>query len=857
MKLLPILRLAGRYIRRRLLQSVLFVLGVALGVAMVIAIDLANGSAQRAFELSTQSVAGKATHQIEGSPSGLPSELYHQVRIELGIRESAPIIERYVRSDDLRQPVRVLGVDNFAEAPFRDFLNEVEIQSGKDSTFDALNAFLTESGSVLISQTLANRYGFQVGDTFTIQPSATTVTLKIVGLLLTEDSTSAQAVDDLVLVDIATAQALFDMNGKITRIDLILPIDANLQPLLDRLPSGARLVSLRGNDTTLSQMTRAFEINLQALSLLALVVGAFLIYNTVMFNVVQRRPIIGTLRSLGATQRTIFTLILSEALLLGLIGTVVGIGLGAILGRGAVSIVSQSISNLYYTVNIQSVVASPFTLLKGSLIGLAISTIAAIIPSWDATRTAPAGVMRRSALEDQTRQLLPYITALAVCLNLVGLGLLFLPTRSIVVSFIALFAIVLGGALFTPILLVGVMRAITPIMSRAFGLLGRMAPRAVERSLSRTSVAVAALTIAVSVIVGVSVMISSFRSSVADWLTATLSADIYISAPQLTATQASIGFADEVVQQVASVAGVVDVSVARAVQVIDPTQPTLPPINLTAVLWDTAQERRRFAWYTAPTPNHQDALNNGQVMVSEAFAFKRGITRSNASITLLTDQGEQVFEVFGVFYDYSSDQGTVFIGLDTYRQFWNDRQVSSIAAYVAEPSQLDSVIETLKAETLAGYDLIVQSNRTLRDGVFAVFDQAFSITVALRLLATIVAFIGILSALLSLQLENTRQYGLMRAIGLTPQQLGQFTLLQTGLMGLVAGLLAVPIGMAVAAVLVFVINIRSFGWSMGFIPLPAELTQAFSVSLVAALLAGVYPAWKLSHLVTARALRAE
>jgi putative ABC transport system permease protein len=352
-------------------------------------------------------------------------------------------------------------------------------------------------------------------------------------------------------------------------------------------------------------------------------------------------------------------------------------------------------------------------------------------------------------------------------------------------------------------------------------------------------------------------MISSFRSSVADWLTATLSADIYISAPQLTATQASIGFADEIVQQVREVEGVVDVSVARAVQVVAPSQPTLPPVNLTAVLWDTAQDRRRFAWYNAPTPNHQDALDSGQVMVSEAFAFKRGITPANATLTLLTDQGERTFDIFGVFFDYSSDQGTVFMSLETYRQFWNDPQVSSIAAYVEEPSRLDSVIETLKAETLAGYDLVVQSNRTLRDGVFVVFDQAFSITVALRLLATIVAFIGILSALLSLQLENTRQYGLMRAIGLTPQQLGRFTLLQTGLMGLVAGLLAVPIGLALAAVLVFVINIRSFGWSMGFIPLPSELTQAFSVSLVAALLAGVYPAWKLGRLVTARALRAE
>ncbi|MGV2435212.1 MAG UNVERIFIED_CONTAM: cell wall metabolism sensor histidine kinase WalK [Anaerolineae bacterium] len=164
------------------------------------------------------------------------------------------------------------------------------------------------------------------------------------------------------------------------------------------------------------------------------------------------------------------------------------------MGRGAVNIVSQSISNLYYTVNIQSVVVTPLTLLKGSLIGLAISTVAALIPSWDATRTAPIGVMRRSALEDQTRQLLPYITALALCLNLVGLALLFLPTHSIVVSFAALFAIVLGAHCSPRFCWWGSCVPSPPCMSRTFGLLGRMAPRAVERSLSRTSIAVAALT---------------------------------------------------------------------------------------------------------------------------------------------------------------------------------------------------------------------------------------------------------------------------------------------------------------------------------------------------------------------------
>jgi putative ABC transport system permease protein len=604
-------------------------------------------------------------------------------------------------------------------------------------------------------------------------------------------------------------------------------------------------------------MTDAFELNLQALSLLALVVGAFLIYNTVTFNVVQRRPVIGTLRSLGMTRAQIFAFILSEALLLAVVGTVLGLALGLILGRGAVVLVSQAVNNLYLTVNVNTVSVDPFTLVKGAVIGISISGIAAAVPSWDATRTPPAGVLRRSSIEDQAIKLLPYITGAAVLLNLLGLGLLAIPTDSIVISFIALFCIVVGSALFTPGLLVVVMRLITPLTETVFGVLGRMAPRAVSRSLSRTSVAVAALTVAVSVIVGVSVMISSFRNTVSDWLDTTLRADVYISPPQLSAGRSSLGMPPDVRDLVMDVDGVEAVYGARQVNVTSPDYPDMPPVTLTAVELDPQRNTRRFVWNNAPDGDYIAALEAGRVMVSEPFAFRRDITPQNNTLRLLTDEGEQTFEIFGVFYDYSTDQGTVYMDLDVYQSHWDDRQLSSLAAYATDEAQIPAIIDTLETETLVGYDLQVQSNRALRQGVFEVFDQAFSITVALRLLATVVAFIGILSALLALQLENTRQYGLMRAIGLTPGQLRRFTLIQTGLMGLVSGLLALPIGLALAAVLVFVINIRSFGWSMAFIPLPAEMAQAFIVALAAALLAGVYPAYRLGKIVTAKALRAE
>ncbi|MBC7812449.1 MAG: ABC transporter permease, partial [Burkholderiales bacterium] len=225
-----ILKLARRYISRRLLQSVLFMIGVALGVAVVVAIDLANTSSSRAFSLSTESITGKATHQILAGPSGLSTDVYRTVRLELGLRDSAPIVEEYVRSSEESlggQPLHILGVDPFAEPPFRDYLTTVNLIGEPDpsgsSAFDALNAFIAEPNTALISGTLAERYGVSVGDTITLRPQNNTVEARVVGILQAVDETSAAAIDDLVLTDIATAQELLGRPGQLSRIDLILP----------------------------------------------------------------------------------------------------------------------------------------------------------------------------------------------------------------------------------------------------------------------------------------------------------------------------------------------------------------------------------------------------------------------------------------------------------------------------------------------------------------------------------------------------------------------------------------------------------------------------------------------------------
>lgn len=852
-------RLGLRHVNRRLFQSLLFVVGVALGVAVVIAIDLANGSASRAFALSAQSITGKATHQIVAGGAGLPSEVYRRLRVELGLIDSAPILNETVRSEALGdQPLRLLGIDPFAEPPFRDYLSNVTVLSEQGGgAFEAIQNFIAQPNTVLISQVLANRYGIQPGQTIPLQTGVMVRAVRVIGILQPQDSVSQQALDDLVLADIATAQEVTGSEGKLTRIDLILTDDgAQEDAVRAMLPAGASLVPSSTAGGALQQMTAAFEINLQALSLLAVVVGVFLIYNTVTFSVVQRRPTIGIMRSLGATKRQIFAIVIGEAFVLGVIGTVFGLGLGILMGRVTVGIVAQTISDLFFNVNVTSLTVDPFTLAKGAALGIAASLGAAIIPSLDATRTSPAGTLRRSSFEEQIVRLLPFLVLGAVGFMVLGVLLLQIPTTSLYVSFGALFCVIFGGALLTPAALVIGMRLITPLTDALFGIIGRLAPRSLVRSLSRTSVAVAALTIAISVIVGVSAMISSFRDTVSDWLDTTIAADIFIASPLLTNNQSSVDVSPDIRSLVAAVPGIARVSAARQVTAIAPDYVGMLPVNLVVVDSDISASRR-FVWVTVPSDQVQSALAAGDILVSEPFAFRRGITEQNTTLRLQTDAGVQTFRVVGVYYDYSTDQGSVFMLRSTYDRYWNDPFISQLAVFVQPNTDLQAMIDTLKRDTLRGYDLQVQSNRTLRAGVFEIFERTFTITAALQVLATLVAFIGILSALLSLQLEQTREYGVMRANGMTTGQLWRYTLLQTGLMGTTAGVLALPIGFVLSLVLIYVINVRSFGWTMQLSLPTTEFAGAFAVAVIAALLAGIYPALRLTRLLPAAALRSE
>ena len=859
----PILRLAWRHSWRRPLQSIFLIVGVAIGVAMIVAIDLANGSANRAFALGTEQITGRATHQIVGGPDGVDAVVYTRLRRELGFRLSAPVVESYVSVPQLdAQPMRLLGIDPFAEPPFRSYLGgggQPANAASIDSVGDYLSPFLVQPKTVLIGQSVADRYGLQPGQELPVRVGARQEMLTIIGLLAPSDELSRRALDGLLIVDISTAQEVLGKIGRLDRIDLILSTDAEGAAQLDEisaiLPPGVRIVRPSARTGTVEEMTAAFRLNLTALSLLALVVGMFLIYNTVSFSVVQRRPVLGILRALGVTRRELFAMILTEASYLGLIGTALGLVLGVLMGRGAVQAVTQTINDLFFVVAVRDADIPVWTLAKGALSGIGAALLAAVVPAYEATSVPPAGAMQRSDVEGKARQALPRITVAGAVLCLIGAGML-IPEWNLVVAFVGLFAVILGMALLTPGLTLLLMDGLHRLLSRRLGILTRMAPRNIVRSLSRTSVAIAALMVAVSVIIGVGVMIVSFRLTVEQWLDEILQADIFISAPALGPNRSSATLEPTLLDELTVFPAIAGFSTSREVEVAA-TMPdgTQTDVQVAAVLRDLAGEDRRYSAAVGNTAATWRAMEDGGVVVNETMANRFDL-RVGQTLQLLSDAGAQNFPIVGVTYDFDVHP-TLLMTDSIYRQYWNDRALSTIALFVEPGVSVDETVNALRRAFAGKAELLINSNRGVRRNALEVFDRTFAITVALRLLATLVAFVGILSTLMSLQLERAREIGVLRATGMTRRQLWGLTLLETGLLGTSAGLVAMPTGFILALILVYIINLRSFGWTLSLQLHAGEFTQAFLVALAAALLAGLYPAWRMGKVDPAEALRME
>ncbi|MCB1786133.1 MAG: FtsX-like permease family protein [Gammaproteobacteria bacterium] len=819
----PLLLRAGlRHLVRHRWQALLALLGIAMGVAVVLAVDLANSAARASFALSAEQLRGNATHRIVGTTGEVPEALYRRLFTTPGHPPMAPVIRLQVEVPGIGQRMQLIGLDIFAERGFRDALGDSV--RGQASLAD----WLGDPGALVVSRSAADVLGSDVGDPVVVGYQGRRQTLRL--LAIHPDRHLASR--DLLLVDIATAQALSGRPTHLSHIDLILDAAAR-DWVAERLPPDLQLVEISEQIAGIARMSGAFELNLTAMGLLALLVGVFLIFNAISLAIVQRRPLLGRLRALGVLPGEIAGLVLAEAAILGGIGTLLGVLLGIWLGNALTAIVAATVSELYYEVSVAAARPDAWLLAKATLLGMGGTLAAAWWPARDAAATPPLTTLSRAALERTTVTRVARLAAAGSLLALLGLTFAFHAPGGVISGFAGLFMLLLGAALLTPMALRGVHRVLRPLARRG---VWRMATRDLDRHLSRLGTATAALSVALAASVGVAVMVESMRGAVSSWLDDLLAADLYIAAE---------GFDDgatlppTVLDEISRLPGLAGTSLYRSRTLsLDGT-----PLRLVAAA--LAPRSRAGLQMLARVEEPWTRYDQGAVLISEPLAHRLALSAGDR-LVLPTPQGEREFPIAAVVRDYASEHGRVFMPLDRYRDLWSDPLINTLALFGDSPGPT-ALLDTARRRLSAHPGLVYTAAREIHAESMAVFDRTFRITEVLRYLSLLVAFIGVLSALMALQLERRKEYAVLRALGMTPSQIAALITLQSLLLGLLAALLAIPTGIALAWVLTDAIQVRAFGWSMALQLPPSPVLFTLVLGCTAALLASLYPAWRSSR----------
>ena len=840
-------------LRANALRSTVTLVAVALGVAIGLAIDLANATAIASFANSVNIVASRVNLQVLAIARGFDEHAIVRVQDIPGVRYASPTIEDILTvgahpGDPFSgQILRVLGIDLLRPIPGAAGSAAAAPGDVHDESDDP--SILVNGHGAFVSAQMAERWGWKRGQTIRALAGDRDVTLRIVGIMRRDTPGIDSSV---VFVDIATAQEIFGKLGRLDRIDLEVDpaqLDAVQKKVEAVIPPGARAIRPKTRTDEIGRMLQSFRLNLEALAYVALLVGMYLIYNTVAISVVQRRPEIGTVRALGATRAAVFRAFIAEGALIGVVGSLLGLAVGAVLATGAVQAVTRTVDTLYVGTHADRVLYDPVLFLKAFVLGVLASIVAAAFPAYDAATTPPAITMRAQGFERRRPRFAPR----AALAGIVVLALAYLASRAPAIDGVPVFGyisgllIIAGGSLFAPLAVEGIARLGTRFASRR-PILGLASANLAGAPL-RIAVAVASLMVAIAMMVSVAVLVASFRTTVVAWAGETLRADLFVRPLGLGDAR----FSHRVVERIAAVPGVRYADTFRAVEI--PFRGRLTNLGASDLSRIATRRPLRLLDVRDPAGLAQKLVGTTNVLVSEPFATRFGV-RAGDRIVLPTPSGATTFTVAAVYNDYSSDAGIVLVDVHTFARLFHDDSANSIAIFARPGVDLNRLRSDV-VRAVAPLQVELQTNRELRALVIAIFDRTFAITYALDVIAITIAVLGVVSTLFALVLERRREFGVLRYLGVTNGGVRATVLTEAAGIGLLGGVLGVAMGMVLALLLIFVINRQAFGWLIELHVPWAFLAETIALVVVAAIAAGLYPARVAARIRTADAVRTE
>lgn len=818
-------------------------LSVALGVALALSVHLINGSALAEFSSAVRSANGEPDLSLQGGATGLPESWLDTLAATPGVAVASPRVHAdtvLLLPGGRTHPVRVIGVDALsvmAVAP--ELLPQPAKGSGRLAMLDPRLGFANAALQGLIGQVDSS-------------PAAADWQVLARGKpwQLVAGGQVAAGGGPILVVDIAAAQAMLGQPGQLSRVDVRLQAGADAasvqRALAGQLPPGAQWLVPGDGNQRVSNLSRAYRVNLSVLALVALVVGGFLVFSVVSLAVAQRTPGLALLGVLGLGAAGRRGLVLAECAVTGVLAGLLGVALGTGMAMAALRLLAGDLGGGYFAgVAPQLQWSWPAAALCVGL-GLLASVVGGAWPAAQAARLSPA--MALKGLGGQGGQAPPVWPGLLMLVGGAGLALL-PPIEGLpVAAYAAVAAWLVGGISLLPAVvrvLLG-QRGASP----ARHALWLLALQRARHHRGTATAALAGVVASLALCVALTVMVASFRSAVTTWLDTVLPADLYVRAGQ--GAGGDVTFPDGLAQRLASVPGVARVAGMRQLQVsLSPRQPEVSV--LARDLGDDPSQQLPLVDVALPLPAGQVGLFVSEAMLSLHNA------RIGQPLTLVLPSGPVTFFARGVYRDYARQFGSVTLDEADYRRLTGDERLNDMALWLqpgAAQAPLQAAIRAVVAE-LGGAPqaLTFASTAQLKAISLQIFDRSFAVTRYLQVVAIAIGLAGVAASLSAQVLSRQREFGLLAHLGLTRSQVMRLVLLETAGWLIAGVLVGLGLGLAISAVLVHVVNPQSFHWTMPLLVPPGPVAALLGAVLLAGLGTTLLTARRAVHADAVRAVR--
>lgn len=841
-------RISLKHIRHQKNRTVIAFCGITLGVATMAAIDIVNASVLRSFEDSINHITGKAVLQVTDAESGFPEAMLERVQNVPGVEFALPVIQTTALfSDGSRRSFVILGVDALQDHQIRSYKLSDENADIPDPLL-----FLARPDSLLLTVMMAEREGIRIDQKVRVQTVQGFKTLTVRGLLDPEGPAKA-AGGDIAIMDVYAAQLAFGKEGRIDRIDVsILPgetLDGMKEKIAAALPAGYVIDTPMERSRHVELTLARFRKSMDVVGFMALLVGMYLIYNTVSISVVHRRKETGILRALGCTQRQVLGLYLVETILLSGLGSLAGIGVGVLFAQATVGVVAQSVTDFYLKTSVSGLALSHADLVIDWCLGVLASLLAALIPASAGARITPLSAIRVQPYSDSGLLLGRKIRIAAAASLLLSFAILFAYQKAEAASFIRTPAattlsgllLVLGVSLGTPTFLRGFIAVFHRFLSSRLGATGRLAGLNLQKNISRNAVAVAAVFFSITMLVSSSNMIHSTRVAFTEFIDAVTQADILVSSGHLMATGGTpnIPMPRSMIGEIEKVPGVHLAYPFRKINLNYNGRRLL----LESFDVDRSKDYSSFDMFTQGRREDMLALlpRRDNVVINEPLAARYGLKPGDA-IDLPTPDGEKRFGVAAVAVAYESDSGVIWMDIHTYRKHWKDTVVDMYEVLVKPGASVQTVREAILDRFSGDRSLFATPGREFKDEVRRMIDRSFAVNNAVVLIQMIIAGFGIVITLLASVLERTREIGILRAVGMTRRQISRIVIVESMIIGACGGVLGAGAGVVAGWLSLEGFFRIDLGASLRYEIHGPSLLWAFLLAIGFSVLAGLYPA---------------